>query len=418
MFDARAFHEVELPSRLRSGNGALAAGDARALGPLALCTPSGAWTYSATDDGSVAVLAGVEDDARVVVELDDASMTGLARDVDTPVAMLYQQRASVVRGNPLRFIRWEPALRAMYHARPLFDPQHVDLRGSDGTPLDPAAPFDVDAVTAAPHRLADRLDVVGFAMVRQVFARHEVAHLLAEAESLRKAATPGDGLSWWGRTAGGEAVVTRVLNGVSSPSVRGLYDDDRVQRIADATGMELQPRHSDGRDGVAVLWKIPDMAEGLADLPWHRDCGMGGHATNCPTVVMTICLTAGGPEAGELRALPGSHRTSHPFIDGTAVGAPDGVAIAVTAGDLSLHNGDVMHASLPPTSSVGPHRVSILLSFSRPAGSTHLGSRHYNDALLGNPDGQVEHLGQRLGQRLVQRLGQRQRQRQGQGRPG
>ena len=134
----------------------------------------------------------------------------------------------------------------------------------------------------------------------------------------------------------------------------------------------------------------------LADLPWHRDCGMGGHAANCPTLVMTICLTDGGPAAGELRALPGSHVTSHPFIDGDAPGAPPGVQVAVTAGDISLHDGDVMHVSLPPTSAEGPHRVSIMLSLARADAAHHRGERHYNDALLGNADGQIEHLAHTL----------------------
>ena len=159
--------------------------------------------------------------------------------------------------------------------------------------------------------------------------------------------------------------------------------------------MDLKGASQDDLDGVTVLWKLPDMTEGLADLPWHRDCGMGGHATMCPTMVMSICLTDGGPEAGELRALPGSQHSSHPFIDGTAADAPTGVPIRVKAGDLSFHNGDVMHVSLPPTSSLGPHRVSVLLSFMPIHAYHHEGGRHYNDALLANADGQVTHIGRK-----------------------
>jgi hypothetical protein len=51
-----------------------------------------------------------------------------------------------------------------------------------------------------------------------------------------------------------------------------------------------------------------------------------------------------------------------------------------------------MHASMPPTSDEGPHRVSILLGFARPDAGNHRGERHYNDVLLGREDGQVEHL--------------------------
>lgn len=63
-------------------------------------------------------------------------------------------------------------------------------------------------------------------------------------------------------------------------------------------------------------------------------------------------------------------------------------------GDVSLHITDVMHASMPPTASEGPHRIAVLLPFTRPVPSTHLeGIRHYNDALLGSEDGQVTRLG-------------------------
>jgi hypothetical protein len=138
------------------------------------------------------------------------------------------------------------------------------------------------------------------------------------------------------------------------------------------------------------------MVDGLGDLPWHRDCGMGGHALNCPSVVVTICLTTGSPEAGELRFLPGSHRASFPFIDGTDVAAPEGASLPITAGDMTVHYSDVMHVSLPPTSVDGPHRISVLLGFRPESSGHHRGGRHYNDALLGADDGQVENIGRRL----------------------
>jgi len=123
---------------------------------------------------------------------------------------------------------------------------------------------------------------------------------------------------------------------------------------------------------------------------------MGGHALNCPTVVMSICLTTGGPEAGELRVLPGPHRESFPFVDGTDTRAPRGVSLPVDDGDVTLHYSDLMHASMPPTTVAGPHRISVLLAFVPPMAGNRLGGRHYNDALLTSHDGQMEHIGHRL----------------------
>jgi ectoine hydroxylase-related dioxygenase (phytanoyl-CoA dioxygenase family) len=210
-------------------------------------------------------------------------------------------------------------------------------------------------------------------------------------------ARPGDGRSWWGRNASGEEVLCRVLDANRFARFRTLSDDPRIRRLVALAPEDLHARDLDALDSGTVLWKVPDVTEGLADLPWHRDCGMGGHARNCPTVIVTICLTDGTAGAGELRALPGSHRGGYPFIDGRDTKAPDGVPLTVTAGDVSLHYTDVMHASLPPTSAEGPHRVSALLAFVPPRAGHHRGGRHYNDVLLGQPDGQVEHLVDRLG---------------------
>ena len=141
------FHREVLPRRLVAGNGALAADDARKIGPLAIRTPAGAFTYVPTDD-TIEIVAG-EDAAKTVIALDNESWRGLARDLDTPPGLLYGGRVEIVRGNPLRFVRWEPALRAMYHGRPVYDAERVDLHG-----LDPTATFTMADVAGAPRRRA------------------------------------------------------------------------------------------------------------------------------------------------------------------------------------------------------------------------------------------------------------------------
>jgi ectoine hydroxylase-related dioxygenase (phytanoyl-CoA dioxygenase family) len=194
-------------------------------------------------------------------------------------------------------------------------------------------------------------------------------------------------------------VLCRVLRAATRPRLRALHDDPRVLSLAGLASIPVSARRKSDSDGVTVLWKRPDVKEGLADLPWHRDCGMGGHALNCPTLIMTICLTDGSAAAGELRALPGSQNMTHPTVDGNDEGAPRGVSFAVQAGDLSLHYSDVLHASMPPTSADGPHRISVLLGFSPEGAGHHRGERHYNDVLLSREDGQVPHLVDHVGQR-------------------
>jgi ectoine hydroxylase-related dioxygenase (phytanoyl-CoA dioxygenase family) len=401
--DATSFHRFHadlLPARIAAGNGALAFADLEHLGTLAVRTPAGSWTY-VPRAGSVELLEG-EATADAVVAVDLDAWLGLVSDLDTAPGLFYTDRASVPVGNPLRFMRWEPGLRALFHGLPVFDPDSVDLRDLDGGPLDTTRSFTLGETgdtgrdgAAARHFLR----TAGYLHVPVVFDADEVAAMLTDADILAGEARPGDMASWWGRDAAGTEVLTRVLRAASRPDLRLLVDDARIRRVVDTADEVLVPKVPDDPEAVdlvTVLWKRPDMAEGLADLPWHRDCGMGGHALNCPSVVLTICLTTGTPEAGELRFLPGSHRGGFPFVDGTDVAAPDGVGLPIGVGDVTLHYSDLMHASLPPTSALGPHRISVLLGFAPETAGHHLGGRHYNDALLVNDDGQVDHLGHRL----------------------
>ena len=393
----RRFHTALLPARVAAGNGALAFADLADLGTLAIRTPAGSWTY-VPDAGSVELLEG-EATADAVVAIDLDAWLGLVSDLDTAPGLLYSNRASVPVGNPLRFMRWEPGLRALFHGLPVFDPDNVDLRDLDGEPLDTTRAFAIDEVGNDGEMARHFLRTAGYLYVHGVFNADQVEAMLEDAAILAEEARPGDMTSWWGRDAAGKEALTRVLRAASRPNLRVLTNDRRLRQVvatADETLVPKVPDDPEAVDLVTILWKRPDMAEGLADLPWHRDCGMGGHALNCPSVVLTICLTTGTPEAGELRFLPGSHQGGFPFVDGTDVAAPKGVSLPIRAGDVTLHYSDLMHASLPPTSSDGPHRISVLVGFAPETAGHHLGGRHYNDALLVNADGQVDNIGHRM----------------------
>jgi ectoine hydroxylase-related dioxygenase (phytanoyl-CoA dioxygenase family) len=389
------FHHVDLPERLAGGNGALACSAVGSLGSLGLVTPAGAYTYEPVD-GTILIEPGA-DRADTVIELDLDAWAGLIADLETAPGLFYGGRAMATRGKAMRFVAWEPGLRAMYHGLAPFDPAVADLRDRDGGPLDPSRSFTIADARERPEELRHFLTTAGYLVVRGVFDGDEVDALLADTRVRHDEAVPGDGASWWGRTSTGDEVLCRVLNANRFERFRGLSDDDRIQLLRSVVPEDLVGRDPDALDSGTVLWKLPDVTEGLADLPWHRDCGLGGHALNCPTVIVTICLTEGTPEAGELRVLPGSHRGTFPFVDGRAETAPEGVAVRVGAGDVSLHYSDLMHASLPPTSATGPHRISALLAFVPPDGGHHRGERHYNDVLLGRDDGQIEDLAHRVG---------------------
>ncbi len=165
--DFDRFHREELPARLAAGNGALAVDDARLIGPLAIRTPAGAYTYVAGTD-TIEIVEG-DETAKTVISLDAPSWEGLVRDLDTPPGLLYGGRCETVRGNPLRFVRWEPALRAMFHGRPVYDAELVDLHG-----LDPAATFTMDDVADHAEEMRDFFDTCGYVLRSQrVHARRD-----------------------------------------------------------------------------------------------------------------------------------------------------------------------------------------------------------------------------------------------------
>ena len=387
-WDFDRFHRDVLPARLASGHGALAAqDDLERLGSLALRIPSGAtYTYRPGTQG-VEVVDG-DADARTLVELSTELWNDLVLDLETAPGLLYSGRARCLRGNAMHFVRWEPGLRAMYHGRPVFDPAASDLRDAAGQHLDPEQSYRLDSDR---DEMSHFLRTAGYLLVKDVFSSEEIQTLRAAAAAEEASAHQGDKRSWWGRNAAGDSVLCRVTCCDHVPAFRGLPVDPRITGLAALSHLRLVPRADETEDGISVLIKNPDMVEGLSDLPWHRDCGMGGHAAMCPVLVFSIYLYSGRPETGELRVLPGSHESSLGFFEPDDPRAPRGVSLQADPGDVSLHYSDVMHAAPSPTGD-GPFRKCLLVNFARPDVYNHRGAKSYNDVLLDGDDGQVEHL--------------------------
>ena len=289
---------------------------------IALAESGEAWTYSVRD-GRVELSPGAER-AKTQVELSQASFVGLTHDLESSAGLIYGARARALRGDLMDFMQWEPALRWLYTGRPVYDPSAVDLRGLRGEPLDPAHAFQLGDDREA---MAHYLRTVGYVFVRDVFSTDEVETLRAEAENLKRLAREGDQESWWGRRGDGTSVLCRVLRAGTQPKMRSLHGDPRLWQLAELCDAPMQlPMGAEDKDGVTLLWKQPGVEEGLGELPWHRDCGLGGHASMCPTAVVSVFLGPNTPEAGELRFLPGSWQSSFPHQTADSLKAPRGVA--------------------------------------------------------------------------------------------
>ncbi|HEV7731048.1 MAG TPA: phytanoyl-CoA dioxygenase family protein [Candidatus Binatia bacterium] len=370
-----AFHRDALPGRLASPLGRRAARDVAGAPAIAFRLPDGRARRWRHRDGTIVVESS--DVAPVVVELGEDAWDDFVCEHATVAGLRYAGRLSLAQGTFDQLERWEPALRAIFSDRPI---------------LDPAARPDLDlqrrfTLDDPPDVMRRFLDTTGFLHVRGVFSRNEIADLGTVVERARTAARPGDGRSWWAKRADGTAVLCRLIYlGLTFPQIAALSDDERLRRLAALGSEPLRPM-GDRCDGHSVVIKHPDVVEGLSDLPWHRDCGLGGHPTTCPKLNLGVQLDAATAASGRLLFLAGSHRGSCHRADLDRPGLPI-VAVDTEPGDCTLHIGDVLHAAPPPTG-IGPGRRALYITWMParaydviPAGGS------YNDVVragIGNP---------------------------------
>ena len=326
-------------------------------------------------------------DAETVITLDPDVWEGLVHDYESAPGLLYSGRAHCARGDAIQLVLWEPALRALYQGRPAYDSDEI-LRDREGRELDTAHVFRASDDAA---EMAHFLRTTGYLHVRRVFDRNEIEGFLEEARELKAEARPGDRASWWAKRADGKEILCRVTRGASKPRLATLFGDPRVLRLVQLAEPDALASLGEG-DGVTVIYKNPGVTDGLSDLPWHRDCGLGGHSLMCPRLIGSIYLTAANPGAGDLVFLPGSWKSSCGYMDSPVL-PMRAVRVTTEPGDLTIHYGDVMHAAPPPTrTDLAEYRVSAITDYSRPDTVNHRGMQSYNEQLHRGNDGQVEHL--------------------------
>ncbi len=135
--------------------------------------------------------------------------------------------------------------------------------------------------------------------------------------------------------------------------MRALIADPRYQAIGDLLGDGHRPGDPFGEHFADVtaegLLKRVDSTEGLACLPWHKDCDRGGHSMFCSGITVGICLTPVNREHGGLDVMAGSHRANiaRTQIDRT-LDLP-AVTLQAERGDVTVHMSCTLHRSTHPT---------------------------------------------------------------------
>ena len=156
--------------------------------------------------------------------------------------------------------------------------------------------------------MAHFLHTTGYLVIRSVFSADEVGALNALVAAEKATAASGDNRSWWATDAEGHEVCCRLTYlGLRRDEFARLANDPRLRDIVALTDIDMLPC-TDRLDGMSVVIKNPAIVSGLSDLPWHRDCAMGGHFVLCPGLNIGIQLDAADADNGQLWYLAGSHR--------------------------------------------------------------------------------------------------------------
>lgn len=386
--DFEDFHVGELPRRAADVPDA----EGRRLRPLAFRVDGRSFTYTLRP-GGIDVVAG-DDDAHTVVELAHADWCDFVWELRTCFALFYAQKVAFPRGHFGHLAAWEPTLRAVFDGQAIYDlTDPPPVLASSGAPLDLTESFTLDDGDEA---IADFLRRAGFVHLRGVFDAAEIASMRSDVEAAVARARPDDKRSWW-TTVEGVEVCNRVnyLND-QSEFIAHLGHDPRMTRVAVCGGPDLLEA-ADRLDGHGVVIKVPGADSGLADLPWHRDCGMGGHSVKCPMLNVGIQLDAATRGAGQLHVLAGSHLgTSRLPTPEETAGLPV-LALDTEPGDVTVHFGHTLHAAPPPTDRGAAGRRALYLSYVPPLTFEMVGpGQGYNDVLFVRDAGRIHHVDELL----------------------
>ncbi|MBK7951899.1 MAG: phytanoyl-CoA dioxygenase family protein [Deltaproteobacteria bacterium] len=364
--DFDAFHRHELPRRLADGGNRRIAWDVAEAAPFAFRLPEGsAYSYVPRRD-RVDVVPGVVEDAALVLEIEREAWQDYVHELRTRIGLLYSRAVRFVRGDYDDWDVWEPALRCLYSGTPIYDPDHLGLVGLDGKPLALDQKFRLDE---DPRVLAHYLRTMGYLVVADVFSKDHLARLSDETDRLRREATEGGLHSWWTRDEDtGEKYPFHLhYMGLQSALVHALEDDPNVRFLANLSGAELKPVSERDTGTHAILKEYPahGTMTSFANLPWHKDCGLGGCPITCPRVHVAVQLDAANADSSQLFMLAGSagrvcHQPTRPedWADLPVVG------LETEPGDATVHLGCGLHAGPRPT---GPNRRrTIYVRFDNP----------------------------------------------------
>ena len=313
--------------------------------PTVLDVDGEAWLLRG-DDGRVTITPGDAVDAVAHASLTRAQLADVVADQQTIMSLWAGNTLAQSRGTVGHLLDWWLVLRAALDGTPIYTPGSVALVDRDGAPLDLTRTFRHGDDT---EEMSYFLRTAGFLHIESLFTEAEMAAISADMDRAAPTYEQGDGRSWWARTATGETRVVRMQGfDRESEGAHALLEDERFLGLAALPGAGHEFGRKRARNRIEALFKPIGVTEGISDIPWHKDCGIGRHSYDCSGLTVGISVTGADAVSGQLWALAGSHRA----LVWSGILQPDvdlpRVPLATRTGDVTLHLSCTMHMAQPP----------------------------------------------------------------------
>jgi hypothetical protein len=305
--------------------------------PLTVEVDGDTW-HLASDGSSVALFDGAASEG-LRLRLAADQLADLCTDQATPMAW-FSSGALQLEGRLEHLLDWWVVLRAAIDQRPPHVPGDIDFSGTDL-----ATSFTLDD---RDEDIAAFLGEAGFVHIRGVYDEGEMATVSSDMDAAAPTYEKGDGRSWWARTSDGVDRLVRMQGADTvCPSIERLVADERLARI----GAIPRSGHQWGtRTGnrIEALFKPIGVAEGISDVPWHKDCSLGRHSYECCSLTVGISVIGADETSGQLRVIAGSHRALvWPAFLRRDNDLPD-LGLPTQTGDVTIHLSCTLHMAQPP----------------------------------------------------------------------
>jgi hypothetical protein len=336
--EAGLFFRETLPSRFDAHQGLIEPGGSQLdLKDFCIEVDGEPWTLRWKGDH---VEVESSSNGQAQVRLTGKQFSEIVNDQSTPIALMSNALLDMPAGGLPDFLNWWLVLRAA------LDTRRIHVAGDVKFTMDTRKSFTPDD---SDQDMRLFLEEAGYLHIRGLFSKDEMAAIEADYEKAAPNYEKGDPKSWFATTNDGEEHLVRMggFDRYSETAV-GLIDEDRFKRIGRIPGCDHTQTRAEG-SRISALNKPIGVVQGISDVPWHKDCSVGRHSYECCSLTVGVSVTGAGPESGQLRVVPGTHRAlvwtapcMQPGLDLQPVDLP------TETGDVTMHLSCTQHMSQPP----------------------------------------------------------------------